>query len=67
MERGETCGVDEESKEKGKEGYTLVISGRLWEGIEAHAWKGSVIVDSLGIVKYGWMFAPEEYSLASSL
>ena len=38
------CGVDEECKGRGKERCALLISSTIWEGIEGHRWKGSMIV-----------------------
>ena len=38
------CGVDEKSKRREKEGCALLMSPRIWQGIETHGWKGSRIV-----------------------
>ena len=48
------CGV-KEKKTKGRESCVFLTSPRVWEGIEAHGWKGSRImwvVEKVGIVKY---------------
>ena len=48
-------GMDERRKGRGREGCALLMSARVWEGIEAHGWKGSRIVwavGKVGIVKY---------------
>ena len=36
--------VNEESKEMINEVCALLMSPRIWEGIEGHGWKGSRIV-----------------------
>ncbi len=51
-------GVDEKSRGRGKEGCALLLSPRVWKGIEAHGWRGSKIVwavGKLGIVNYAWV------------
>ena len=57
------CVVDDNSKGRGKEGSAFLMYLRVWEGIEAHVWKGSRIVwavEKVGIVKYAWVcvYAP---------
>ena len=38
------CAMDKESKGRGKEKCTLLMSSRVWEGIAAHDWMGSRIM-----------------------
>ncbi|KAK4327054.1 hypothetical protein Pmani_002500 [Petrolisthes manimaculis] len=53
-------GMDEKSKGRGKEGCALLVSGRVWKGIDGHGRKGTRIVwmtGKIGIVKYAWVCA----------
>ena len=53
------CGVDDKSKGRGKEGCALLMSPRIWEGIEAHRLKRSRLVWAIGkveIVKSAWVY-----------
>ncbi len=42
------CGMNERSRGRGKEGRALLLSQRVWEGIEAHGWRGSRIMWAVG-------------------
>ena len=57
------AGIDEGCKGRGKEGCALLVSARVWKGVNDHGWKGSRIVwltGKVGIVKYAWIcvYAP---------
>ncbi len=53
------CGGDEKSRDRGKEGWALLLFPRVWESIEVHGWRGSRRVWAVGkigiVVKYAWM------------
>ena len=56
-------GMAVDSKGRGREGCALLLSPRVWEGIEDQGWEGSRIVwatGKVGIVKYAWVcvYAP---------
>ena len=57
------CRMDMKSKGRGREGCALLMSPRVWKGVEEHGWKGSRIVwavSKIGIIKYAWVcvYAP---------
>ncbi len=56
--RNSVGGIDEKSRGRGKEGCALLLSPRVWEGIEEQGWRGSRkvwAVGKIGIVRYAWM------------
>ncbi len=49
---------NEVSRGRGKEGCALLMSERMWKGLEDCGWKGTRIVwakTKVGIVKYAWI------------
>ena len=42
------CGVDYKNRGRRKRGSALIMSPRMWEGIEVYGWKGSRIVWAVG-------------------
>lgn len=57
-ERVMQCGTVEKSRRE-KEERAHILSTRVWKGIEAHRWKGSRTVwtvGKIGIVKYAWIY-----------
>ncbi|MCP5003018.1 MAG: hypothetical protein GY941_03575 [Planctomycetes bacterium] len=56
-------GLDEGYKGRGKEGCALLVSERVWKGMNDYGWMGSRLVwmtGKIGIVKYAWIcvYAP---------
>ena len=57
-EDGGMSGVEWMRKARERKGCALLMSPRMWQGIEAHGWKESRIVWTSGkvrIVEYGWI------------
>ena len=55
---GVVCSIENKTKERGKERFTLLMSSKICESIETHGWKESKIVWAIvkvGIVKYAWV------------
>ena len=56
-------GMKEGSRGRGKEGCAIMMSERMWKGLEEWGWKGTRIVwakTKVGIIKYAWVsiYAP---------